>query len=78
MLAQIKEEDGNLYIKLPEPSEIDAVLGTSKWMLRKAREEANEKLPSNHIEIVAPITGSGPVTEASAEFCLTANRNLDW
>lgn len=81
--TQIKEEAGDLYIMLPDPLKIDAVLGTSKWMLRKAGEEASEKQPSNHIEIVAP-TGalgntSGPITTASSSgSCSVANRNLDW
>ncbi|KAF8901644.1 NADPH nitrite reductase [Gymnopilus junonius] len=77
MTFEIREEAGNLYIKLPEPTEMDAILGTSKWMLRKAGEETIERGPSHHIEIVAPT--SGPITSAlSSGSCLASNKNLDW
>lgn len=38
---EIKEEDGDIYVKLPPVLELDDVLGTSKWMVKK--EETKEK-----------------------------------
>lgn len=28
----VKEENGDVYLRLPESDELDAVIGTSKWM----------------------------------------------
>ena len=34
MAFEVKEEDGFLLVKLPEPEELDEAIGTSKWIVR--------------------------------------------
>ncbi|PWN49200.1 putative nitrite reductase [Violaceomyces palustris] len=36
-----QDEEGKVYLKLPPTEDLDAVLSTTKWMLRKAREESD-------------------------------------
>ncbi|GLB33513.1 putative BFD-like [2Fe-2S] binding domain containing protein [Lyophyllum shimeji] len=50
---EVKEENGEIFLKLPEPILLDEVLGTAKWMIRKATEEV-ESFGSKHVEIVGP------------------------
>ncbi|KAF8599087.1 nitrite reductase [Ceratobasidium sp. AG-I] len=49
-----KEEDGQIFVLLPEPDALDAVIGTSKWMIRQATAEAYGKGSAGMIEIVGP------------------------
>lgn len=41
MTFECKSEGGKIFIKLPETELLDAVLSTSKWMIRKAKEESH-------------------------------------
>ena len=34
---EAKEEDGSVYLLLPETEDLDRVLSTDKWMIRQAR-----------------------------------------
>ncbi|KDR83434.1 hypothetical protein GALMADRAFT_235573 [Galerina marginata CBS 339.88] len=81
MTFEVKEENGDLFIKLPEPLAIDAVLGTSKWMVRQAVQESVNKSPSSRVEIVAPSQAAvvdSTIPASDGVSCLSANRNLDW
>ncbi|KAF9569383.1 nitrite reductase NiiA [Agrocybe pediades] len=85
MTFEIKEDNGDILLKLPDPRAIDDVLGTSKWMLKKARGEIFEKNASSHIEIVAPNvpeSENSPLTNitslAGGFSCLAGNKNLEW
>ncbi|KAB5593146.1 Nitrite reductase (NAD(P)H) large subunit [Ceratobasidium theobromae] len=49
-----KEEDGVISVLLPEPDALDAVIGTSKWMVRQATAEAYGKGSAGMIEITGP------------------------
>jgi len=40
MTFEAKEENGDVLLLLPPSDALDAVLGTSKWMIRKAEEES--------------------------------------
>lgn len=35
----IKQENDDLLVLLPEPEDLDAVMGTSKWMVKQATAE---------------------------------------
>ncbi|KZS88669.1 nitrite reductase [Sistotremastrum niveocremeum HHB9708] len=49
-----EEEDGHLSLLLPEEEALDAVLGTSKWMVRQATAEALGRGSAGQIEFVGP------------------------
>ncbi|GAA5999895.1 hypothetical protein JCM10207_005960 [Rhodosporidiobolus poonsookiae] len=80
----VKEENGSLLVQLPPPDELDALIGSSKWMVRKAHAEAYGRAPATSIEIVGP---SGQVDEdkkAAGTECGEADKTcggagkLDW
>lgn len=56
------DEEGNVLLKLPPTDALDAVLSTTKWMIRKAKEESHilaeagtgEKGAGSNIEIAGP------------------------
>ncbi|KAL7410257.1 NADPH nitrite reductase [Mrakia frigida] len=70
-----KEEDGDLYIRLPPVDELDAVLGTSKWMVTQATSEALGRGAATKIlEIVGPedegsAHGHGGAEAPSGDSC---------
>lgn len=41
MTFECKEEDGKISIRLPDTDALDAILSTTKWMIRKAKEESH-------------------------------------
>jgi nitrite reductase (NAD(P)H) len=58
MTFEAKADGETVFLKLPPTDALDAVLSTTKWMLRKAREETNilagEALADKAIELAAP------------------------
>ncbi|KAF8137709.1 hypothetical protein EV363DRAFT_1318672 [Boletus edulis] len=57
----IKREDDNLLVLLPEPKELDAVIGTTKWMVKQATAEVISRGGGQGIEI-ATVDGPPSVT----------------
>ncbi|KAI3622179.1 nitrite reductase [Moniliophthora roreri] len=53
-----KAEGDDIYVLLPEESELDQVIGTSKWMIRQATAKALNS-GAESIEIVGPPSGDG-------------------
>lgn len=41
MTFSCKEQDGKVMVNLPDTDALDAILSTSKWMIRKAKEESH-------------------------------------
>jgi nitrite reductase (NAD(P)H) len=50
----VREENNGLVMLLPEPDELDAVIGTSKWMVRQATAEMFGRGGAGQVEIVGP------------------------
>lgn len=76
---EVKEEKNEILLKLPEPKLIDEVLGTAKWMVRKATREV-KVLESKHIEIVGPTSAHHPKTvqgSCDSQACATGSA-LEW
>ncbi|GAA5833254.1 hypothetical protein JCM9279_001468 [Rhodotorula babjevae] len=79
----VKEENGDLLVQLPPPDELDALIGSSKWMVRKATAEAFGRNAATKIEIIGP---SGEVDEdkkAAGTECGEADKacgehKLEW
>jgi len=55
----IKQEDDSLLVLLPEPEELDAVIGTSKWMVKQATAEVMSRRGGNGIEIATVDVSGG-------------------
>lgn len=45
----VKEENGDLLVQLPPPEELDALIGSSKWMVRKATAIAIARNPDTNL-----------------------------
>ncbi|KAG1716819.1 hypothetical protein ID866_341 [Astraeus odoratus] len=75
----IKQEGDDLLVLLPESEELDAVIGTSKWMVKQATAEVVSRGGGQNIEIA---TLSGEDTTASGcsgtEGSCNGNSTLDW
>ena len=57
----VKREGDDLLLLLPEPDALDAVIGTSKWMVRQATAELIDKgaEETSAVEIVGPTEETG-------------------
>ena len=69
-----KAEGDDILLLLPEPSALDAVIGTSKWMVRQATREIEER-GGESIEIVGP--GDEPASSGTTTS-LCGNHALEW
>jgi len=70
----VKEENGDVYLLLPETADLDEVLGTQKWMVRAATANLHERIQATQIELVGP---DGRVQSGcSGELC--AGGKLEW
>ncbi|EPQ53160.1 nitrite reductase [Gloeophyllum trabeum ATCC 11539] len=65
MAFDVKEENSRLFLLLPEADELDAVIGTSKWMVRKATAEVIERGGGDGLEIAD--VREMPAEEASTQ-----------
>ncbi|KAI0668754.1 nitrite reductase [Trametes maxima] len=61
---QVKTDGDDLLLLLPEEHELDSVIGTSKWMVRQATAELEQRSADAAVEIVGP---SDAVTTAAGE-----------
>lgn len=50
----VKEVAGNLLLLLPPPDDLDAIIGSSKWMVKQATAEIFGRNSASAIEIVGP------------------------
>lgn len=71
----VKEESGDIHLLLPEPDDLDEVLGTEKWIVRAATSELYQRTQAaTQIELVGP---DGRVQSGcSGETCVGGK--LDW
>ncbi|KIV98034.1 nitrite reductase [NAD(P)H], large subunit [Exophiala mesophila] len=81
-----EREDGWVYLKLPPVMEMDNVLGTSKWVVKKEEgpkpfESLDKKLGFNKglrmSSKMAPMPGTGNVN-AARHVGVAAQRRIDW
>ncbi|GAA5924803.1 hypothetical protein JCM10213_000447 [Rhodosporidiobolus nylandii] len=84
MAFAVKEEDGDLLVQLPPPDELDALIGSAKWMVRKAHAEAYGRAPATTIEIVGPTGDVDEDKKAAGTECGEADKScggqskLEW
>jgi len=77
---QVEErDDGMVYLKLPPVHELDGVLGTKKWMVKKGEsgegpfEKLDKKLGPNSVGM----RGRKPF-EAKKEITVGGEGSIDW
>lgn len=82
-----EREDGWVYLKLPPVEEMDAVLGTSKWVVTSQEakdpfESLDKKLGFHKglrpTRTVGAMPGTGNVMAASRPVGVAAQRRIDW
>lgn len=66
MTFEAKVEDGKVMLKLPDTDSLDAILSTSKWMIRKAKEESHMLSGGKPGEISPERKGDGDGVEIAA------------
>lgn len=54
MAFEAKEENGDILLRLPPSDDLDSLIGTSQWMVRKATAQALGKNLATALEIVGP------------------------
>ncbi|GAA5872094.1 hypothetical protein JCM8547_003101 [Rhodosporidiobolus lusitaniae] len=80
----VREENGDLLVQLPPGEELDALIGSSKWMVRKAHAEAYGRAPATSIEIVGPTGEVDEDKKAAGTECGEADKpcggqgKLEW
>lgn len=92
--AKADEESDAILLKLPSTDALDAVLSTSKWMLRKAKEESKELAGAegHSVEITGPLSAEemaanmdratsgsqSPVSPQAPKMSCGGNSALEW
>lgn len=64
----VLERDGDLLVQVPPPDELDALIGSSKWMVRKATADALGRNAATAIECVLPFS---PPESLTTDFGLS-------
>ena len=67
--------DGGIQLQLPPVEELDAVIGTEKWMVRQAQSEVLGLAPASQAEIAPPNVG---INEAECGGGCSGSNKLDW
>ncbi|KAI0353217.1 nitrite reductase [Trametes cingulata] len=75
---QVKLDREDILLLLPEEGDLDAVIGTSRWMVRQAEAELQGRTADASVEIVGPTEASVAqgATVCSGSSC--GGPNLDW
>lgn len=72
---EVKEAPNrDILLRLPPPDDLDALIGSSKWMVRKATAEALGKNEATRLEIVGP-SGAADEDKAAASTDCGANES---
>ncbi|GJJ15033.1 hypothetical protein Clacol_009307 [Clathrus columnatus] len=62
---EVKEDNGRILALLPDPDELDGVLGTQKWMVRATKSYETDRRSQAEIE-------------DCGQSCVGGNKSLDW
>jgi nitrite reductase (NAD(P)H) len=68
---------GDIQLLLPPQNDIDAILGTEKWLVRQAQSEALGLNKATQIDIIGPQDKSKP-EEAAVCQGGCGNKKLEW
>jgi nitrite reductase (NAD(P)H) len=70
-------DKGDIELLLPETDDLDAVLGTEKWMVQQAKSEALGLGASGRVEIVGPEGQAAKGAEVNAGLACGTSK-LSW
>lgn len=70
---EVKVEDEDIMILLPDTADLDTVIGTQKWMVRRS---STDPTYSGGVEIVGPVDVGATPGNGCASNCSDAR--LDW
>ncbi|KAI9062280.1 nitrite reductase [Trametes sanguinea] len=76
MSFEVRVEGDDILLLLPEESDLDGVIGTSKWMVRKATAQASSTVDTA-LDIVGPSEGVVTSTDKSCDGA-ACGPQLDW
>lgn len=77
----VKQEGDDLLVLLPDSDNLDAAIGTSKWMVKQASAELSSRGGGEGIEIASVGIGlseSGPACAGEQSSCSGGNASLEW
>lgn len=76
----VKAEGDDLYLLLPETEDLDAVIGTSRWMTRQATAELLERVDGREttVEITGPADSALEPAHGCTGSSCTSNGQLEW
>lgn len=75
----VRTDGDDVLLLLPEPAELDAVIGTSKWMVKQATTElVNSAGEESSIEVVGPNVASMGHVSCDTEAVGCNESNLSW
>ena len=71
------EDDGNIQLLLPSESDLDPIIGTSKWLVRQAESEALGLNAATQVSVVGP---KGELTAEVTSSCGggCGDNKLEW
>ena len=76
------DSDPDVYVLLPSMDELDALIGTSKWMVRQATAELLDRASGGGIEIIGPDGVSMEGRDAEGVVvgagCGGVDKKLEW
>jgi len=68
---------GDIQLLLPPKDDIDAILGTEKWLVRQAQSEALGLNKATQVDIVGPQDKAAPELAATCQSGCGSNK-LEW
>lgn len=77
----VKQEGDDLLVLLPDSDNLDAAIGTSKWMVKQASAELSSRGGGEGIEIAnvgIGLSESGPACAGEQSSCSGGNASLEW
>lgn len=79
-ISEDDSDDPDVLIRLPDPEELDALIGTSKWMVRKATAELLDRASGGGVEIIGPdgVSMEGRSEDTVQSGCGGTDKKLDW
>ncbi|KAI0329154.1 nitrite reductase [Cubamyces sp. BRFM 1775] len=79
MTFDVRTEGDDLLLLLPNQNELDAVIGTSKWMVRQATQQILSEAPHAAVEIVGPTESTSAVSEGKVcDGASCSGPHFDW
>jgi nitrite reductase (NAD(P)H) len=78
MAFETREQDGEISLLLPESDVLDAVMGTSKWMITQATAELFGRGGAGQIEITGPDGRLAVESPSSCGGSSCGDKKLEW